>query len=316
MVRSSLLSCLAALWAVAIPLRAEPSAGSPDSAPPRQGVHLERLAALGAGGATAHYLGFRYFDRAWYQGQKLDHIRWIRDWDGDTYLNLDKGGHFMGGLFMAQTLTDGYAWTGFRPRLAALLGTLTSWAALLEIEMRDAHFDQWGFSIPDFAANTAGASVPLMYTLWPASQAVGFKFSYYPSRLYLERAERRLPPQRPHTNHLIDDYEGMAFWATLAVDRFLPARARAVWPDFLGLAVGYGATGLHGSNAKSKGREKHYKDLPDARGEVFVGLDCDPRLLPGQGRLWRYLKTQLNWIHIPAPAVRIHPGWAFYLLYM
>jgi hypothetical protein len=144
---------------------------------------------------------------------------------------------------------------------------------------------------------------------------VRFKFSYRPSSLYLDRSERRLAG-RPHTDFAIDDYEGMTFWATLAVEPFLPARARAAWPDFLGLAVGYGATGLHGSNAKSKGPEKLYRDLPDARPELFVGLDCDPRFLPGQRRAWRYLKTQLNWIRWPAPAVRLYPGWALYLLYL
>ena len=76
-----------------------------------------------------------------------------------TYVNVDKAGHFMGGLVMAEAMSETYAWCGFGTRSAAALGTLTSWAALLEIEMRDTHFDQWGFSIPDFFTNTVGASV-------------------------------------------------------------------------------------------------------------------------------------------------------------
>ena len=287
-----------------------------DASPRRAGLHLSRLAALLGGGAAVHYVGFEYFDRAWYQGQKTSSIRWIHDWSGDTYLNLDKGGHFMGGVFLSRGLSGVYRWTGFGDRSAALLGTLTSWGALLEIEMRDAYFREWGFSVPDFAANTLGAAVPLLHALVPASRAVGFKISYWPSKLYTERGQRSRDPVRPHTDYLIDDYEGMTFWMTLAVDDLLWGGAKEAWPDYLGLALGYGATGLHGSNVKSKGRFKEYKDLPDARPEIFVALDYDARYLPGHGELWSSFKTQLNWIHFPAPAVRIYPDFRFYLLFM
>ena len=128
--------------------------------PPAQ-LHLNRLALIGGSAFAFRYIGFRYIDRAWYQGQKTDRIRWLNDWGGQTYVNFDKAGHFMGGLFMSQSLNSAYAWAGFGTRSAALMGTLTSWTALLEIEMRDAYFDQWGFSIPDFVANTAGPPTEL-----------------------------------------------------------------------------------------------------------------------------------------------------------
>lgn len=280
------------------------------------GLRPARLALLGGSGLTIHYLGFKYFDRAWWQGKQQDHIRWLYDWSGDTYLNMDKGGHFMSGMFLAQTLTEAYGWGGVSPRLAALAGTLTSWGLLFEVEMRDAYFDQWGFSIPDFTANTIGATVPLIHTLWPASRALRFKFSYFPSALYLDRNQREAE-HRPFTRHIIDDYEGMTVWMAVSVDRCLRGRAEEWWPDFLGVALGYGATGLYGSNTKSKGRFKdpRYKNLPDARPELFVALDWDPRFLPGDNRIWRYFEEQLNWLHLPAPALRIYPERRFYLLF-
>jgi len=278
------------------------------------GPRWDRLAALAGGGAVIHWVGFEYFDRAWYQGQKRDSIRWMHDWSGDTYLNLDKGGHFMGGLFMASSLTEGYRWGGLGPRGSALAGTLTSWAVLLEIEMRDAYYDQWGFSIPDFAANTAGAAVPLVHALFPATEVVGFKFSYWPSSLYLEHDERAREG-RPHTEYAIDDYEGMTFWATLAVGELLESR-QTPWPPWLGLALGYGATGMHGSNVKSRGPEREYLDRPSARPEVFLALDYDLRRVPVRARWWRRFLDQANWLHLPTPAVRLRPDLRFYLLYM
>jgi hypothetical protein len=307
-----LLIALALLCVQSRDSHADPTATTEES---KDGVRPKRLVLVGGGGLAFHYLGFKYFDRAWYQGQKTDSIRWIYDWGGDTYVNLDKGGHFMGGLFMAQTLNEAYAWTGFGPRQAALLGTMTSWAALLEVEMRDAYFDQWGFSIPDFVANTLGASVPLLHTFFPRTRAVRFKFGYHPSRLYIDHRERAAA-NRPHIDHIIDDYEGMTFWATLALNDVLTGRSKEIWPDWLGLAFGYGATGLHGSNVKSRGRFKYYPDRPDARPEILIALDYDARYLPGRNPLWDYFKRQLNWLHLPSPAVRVYPDFRFYFLYM
>lgn len=286
-----------------------------DHAPAGNTVRWDRLALIGGGAATFRYLGFKYFDRAWYQGEKTDQIRWIYDWRGDTYVNLDKGGHFMGGAFMAQKLSEAYVWTGFSPRTAAALGTVTSWIAMLEIEMRDAYFDQWGFSVPDFVANSLGASLPLLHAFFPRTRAVQFKFSYHPSRLYIHR-EERAAANRPHVDHAIDDYEGMAFWASLPLRPLLQHAIKSEPPEWLRLAVGYGATGLHGSNAKSRGRFKLYSELPDARPEIFLALDYDANLLPGDGGFWGYFKDQLNWLHWPSPAVRIYPDLRFYLLYM
>jgi hypothetical protein len=279
------------------------------------GLDYSRLALIGGSAAIVRHVGYRYFDRAWYQGEKRDSIRWLNDWAGDTYVNMDKGGHFMGGLFLSRSLTTTYTWTGFSPRKAAALGMLTSWAALLEVEMRDAYFDQWGFSVPDFAANTLGASVPLLHALVPSTRVIDFKFGFWPSSLYTDNEERRLAG-RPHTDFIIDDYEGMTFWMTLAVNDVLPDRAEEVWPDFLGLALGYGASGLHGSNVKSRGRERAFKDLPDARPEILLSLDYDARYLPGKDLMWNHFKTQLNWIHFPAPAIRLYPDVRFYLLYL
>lgn len=283
-------------------------------APTTDGVRFGRLAALGAGGVVGHWAGLRYFDRAWYQGEKRDSIRWLRDWSGDTYLHMDKGGHFMGGMFMSSALGDAFGWSGFQPRTAAGLGAAASWALLFEVEMRDAYFADWGFSIPDFVANSAGVSVPLIHTLWPQTQVVGFKFSWWPSPLYLDH-DKRLAAGRPHTRYAIDDYQGMTFWLTLALEPLLPARWQPRWPDWLGLAVGYSARGMHGANVKSRGREREYSLLPSARPEVLVSLDYDARYLPTGGWVWEAFKEQLNWLRFPAPAVRVYPDVRLYLLY-
>ncbi len=280
-----------------------------------EGVRLDRLATVGAGGAVVHWAGFTYFDRAWYQGEKQESIRWLRDWSGDTYLHLDKGGHFIGGMFLSRNVGDAFRWSGLGANAAAGLGAVVSWAVLCEVEMRDAYYADWGFSIPDFLANTAGASIPLVHTLWPRTQAVGFKLSYWPSSQY-RNYDRRRAADLPSTRYAIDDYEGMTVWLTLAVEPMLPARLQSSWPDWLGFAVGFGTKGMHGANVKSRGREREYPDLPSAHPEFLLSLDYDARQLPAGGWLWEHFKQQLIWLRLPAPAVRVYPDLRFYLLYL
>lgn len=313
--RSSTLLAAAALAVAlaAVPAPAEPATDPDPEGVHREGVRFDRVALLAAGGSAAHWLGFRYFDRAWYQGQRRDSIRWLHDWSGETYVHMDKGGHFLGGMYLSHSLGEAYRWTGAGARAAALLGALTSWGLLFEVEMRDAYYDAWGFSVPDFVANSLGATVPLVHALLPATRCVAFKFSWWPSPLYRDY-DARLAAGRPRTQYAIDDYEGMTFWATLGVDEVLRGRAR--WPDGLGLAVGVGATGMHGANVKSRGPEREYPERPDARPEVFLALDYDARHLPGRGWLWDGLKAQLSWLHFPAPALRVYPTPHLYLLYL
>ena len=114
---------------------------------------------------------------------------------------------------------------------------------------------------------------------------------------------------------MIDDYQGMTFWMTLAVNELLPREAEKLWPDYLGLALGVGGRGLHGSNAKSRGPNKKYGNLPDGQNEIILALDYDARLLPSGGATWEFIKKRLIWFHFPAPAVRLYPEWGIYLFY-
>jgi len=276
-------------------------------------IHLNRVAILIGGIASNRYIGLNHVEQTWYSGEKAEKIRWRNDWKGDTYINMDKGGHLMSGLFTASTITRTSSWAGFGSRTSAILGTLISWSALFEIEMRDAYFAQWGFSIPDFTANTIGASIPLMYSLFPQSRSIRFKFGYYPSNLYLDRRERS-SRYEPFTNHVIDDYEGMSFWVSVPTENFFPKNFQSKIPRWARLAFGYGAIGLHGSNKKSRGQNKGYPDRPDARPEIFIGLDYDTTYIPGSNHIWKNIREQLNWLRLPAPALRVYPDLRFYLL--
>ena len=296
-------------------LCASAAADQADSSKTRQqGIHLKRLAYVGVAAAGVHWVGYRYFERTWWQGQNTGRFRVVYDWSGDTLLNMDQSGHFMAGILFAQTARDLYYWIGFSPRTAMLLGSLSSIAELLYIEFRDGRFDQWGFSIPDATADVLGALIPLIHAYIPASQAVRFKFSYFSSALYRDRKARQASG-RPFVPSIIDDYEGMTFWMVLNPKPLLRGQAAEVWPNWLGVAVGVGAQGLHGFNHKSRGADRGYPKLPEAQREILLSLDFDFAHFLRDCEAFRKFMPYLRLSRFPTPALRIYPTRTFYLLY-
>ena len=288
-------------------------ADQPDSSKTRQReIHLNRLIYVGVGAAGVNWAGGRYLDRNWWQGKKVP-FRFVHDWSGDTYLNLDHGGHFMWGIFFAQITRDLYHWIGFSPRTAVLLGSLSSLGEMLYIEYRDGRYEQWGFSTPDAAADVLGALIPLIHTYFPVTQAVRFKYGYFPSTLYRDRNVRRASG-RPFVPSIIDDYEGMTFWMVVNPKPLLPKDAAEIWPDWLGVAVGVGAQGLHGYGRKSRGSDRGYPDLPDAQREIYLSLDFDFGHLLGDREVLRKFTPYFRLRRFPTPALRIYPTPTFYLV--
>ena len=217
----------------------------------------------------------------------------------------------MGGIFLAQAASDLYSWTGFAPRTALLLGSFSSLAELLYIEYRDGRSDKWGFSTPDAAADALGALLPLVHYCLPATRAVRFKYGYFPSPLYRHRDPRRTTG-RPFVPSFIDDYEGMTFWVVTNPSPLLSEYGAAGWPAWLGVALGVGAQGLHGFAGNSRGPERAYPELPDARREFYLSLDFDYAHFLGKVGVLRKFTPYLRLRRFPGPALRLHPTRTFY----
>ncbi|MCY3737038.1 MAG: DUF2279 domain-containing protein [Gemmatimonadaceae bacterium] len=289
-------------------------AAQPDSSTTRQQeVDLKRLGYVGVGAAGLHWYGFRQLEKNWWQGEKVP-LRLVHDWSGDSYLNLDHASHFMWGLFLAQATGDLYRWIGFSPRTAALLGSLSSIAEMFYVEYRDGRYGHWGFSTPDATADVLGALVPLVHASVPATRVVRFKLSYFPSPLF-RYGHVRQAGGHPYVLSFMDDYEGMTFWMVMDPRPLLPGHAAGRWPDWLGVAVGVGAQGLHGYGRTSRGPDRWDPDLPDAQREIYLSLDFDFAHSLGNFEVLRRFTPYFRLVRFPTPALRIHPTPTLYLLY-
>jgi hypothetical protein len=213
-------------------------------------------------------------------------------------LSVDKLGHFYGTAVLTFVFKKSLEWCSFSEESALHWGAGASALFQTYVEIEDG-FHTWGFDRVDFATDLAGAAYPIAQYYWPYLRNFNFKFSYHASPLLNTKG---LDVGFKGQKHIIlDDYEGQTIWLSLRMNDLLPAVAQ-VWPDWLCLAFGYGA-----------------RDVGTAGGAYsvyFLALDFDvTKIIPQDTPFLRTLSESLNFIHLPAPAVRFSPGIVWYGLY-
>ena len=261
-----------------------------------EGVNTARLYIVG-GVMAAGMVGIHlYQESGWWKYNRTPfHFR-----EDLTYgRSVDKIGHFYGTGLWAFSLRKILGWANVPDRSALLLGSAGAFLFQTFVEVEDG-FSAWGFARVDFLSDLGGALWPIAQYHSDALSRIDIKMSYKPTSLLNKPSGGGFAGQK----HLVmDDYEGQTFWLALSPDDLLPHAAASVWPDFLDVAVGYGV-----------------RDVSSIAGEpysvVFIGLDYDmKKIIPQTSSFLVTLSDVLNFIHFPAPALRIHPTTVAYGLY-
>lgn len=217
--------------------------------------------------------------------------------DLDYGLWVDKIGHFYGTTVWSYSIRKTLEWANVPERASLWWGSGGALLFQTFLEVEDG-FSTWGFDRVDFAFDVLGAAWPIAQYYVPELQSFNLKLSYHPSPLLGTAGGEGFEGQK----HLVfDDYEGQTFWLSVRVHDFLPEGAKSVWPDFLCLAVGYGARDITGANPTPV---------------VFIAPDLDmTRIIPANTSFLKTLGEALNFIHMPLPAVQISPGAIWYGIY-
>jgi len=212
-------------------------------------------------------------------------------------LNVDKFGHFFGATLMEFALSKTLVWANVSEQSALYLGSAGALLFQTYVEVEDG-FSTWGFDRVDFASDLAGSLWPIARYHIPSLRYVDMKLSYHPSSLLGKPGGTGFKGQK---HLMIDDYEGQTIWFSLKVGQLLPSQIRSIWPEFLGLSLGYGVREVVGPNP--------YR-------VYFLAPDIDAtKIIPPSTPFLKTLGEALNFVHLPLPAVQFLPGTVWYGLY-
>ena len=221
-------------------------------------------------------------------------------------LNIDKLGHFMGGLEAADLFASSMSWAGMQQKKAIWYGAMFGSGLQLAIEIKDAYAPYWGFSKWDLAFGVSGSLWPVAQYYYDFLKGINFKFSYYKHSNIYEELERKRGKEM-NSYGWQDDYPNQTYWITCNINKFIK---NTHWPEWLNFAIGVGLDNtqyLNDDNTKTGGNN-----------EWYIALDYDiPKLLKKwNSPMAKKVKHFLNYIHFPAPTIRISPKLDFYPLFL
>jgi hypothetical protein len=258
------------------------------------GINYTRLAIVGGALVTTMTAIHIYQQNGWWKDNRAPfHFK-----EDLVYgLSVDKIGHFYGTDVIAYLVRKSLLWANLSDERALWYGAGGGLLFQTFTEIEDG-FSAWGFDRVDWLCNLGGA-------LWaPVRRHVPFlnnfdvKMSYHPSDLLGNPGGIGFKGQE---HIMIDDYEGQTFWLSMRFENILPSSLKSIWPDFLCIALGYGARGVA---------------TPDPHSVYYIAPDIDfTQLIPQSTWFLKTLGEALNFIHPPLPAVRLYPTTIWYGIY-
>ncbi|GAA4430765.1 DUF2279 domain-containing protein [Pontibacter saemangeumensis] len=258
--------------------------------PDTASVSKPRLIAAGATFAVGYTAVLVSLNNSWYTGERTD-FHFFND--AREWRNVDKAGHFWGAFQQSRAGIDMLRWAGVPEQKAILLGGLTGILLQTPIELFDGYQPQYGASVSDLIANTAGAAAVVGQQLaWHEIRLMP-KFSFHKTRF----AEAR--PNTLGSNfqeQLLKDYNGQTYWISADIGAFIKAESK--YPKWLNFAVGYGAEELVYNHTPANEAAGFY-----AHRQYYLSPDLNLMHFKGRSKALNTVLYILSIIKIPAPAL-------------
>lgn len=254
--------------------------------------------------------------QTWYAEYPRQPLQSFNDWP--EWSQMDKAGHAFTAYIFSRYAHAGLRWAGLnRP---AARWTAFGVANLLQgtIEVMDGYSEGWGFSWPDLGANVAGSLVfTAQDALWQ-EQRILFKVSNdlrgHPDVPVTNAAGQTsnlgyATRQRFGTNFFeryLKDYNAQTIWLSVNPKSFAP---RSRLPDWLNVAVGYGAENVYGAygNSWEQGGNR-FRYEPTRYRQWFLSPDIYFSRIPTKKRWVRLTLGILDFVKFPAPALEFSQG--------
>ena len=273
------------------------------------GTDRTRLLIASSTMLAGYSTAFVLLHRMWYKNYPHSSFHFHND--NLDWLQMDKAGHAMSSYYLSSLSYKTFLWTGMDNRKATLWGSLSGWAFISTIEVFDGFSAQWGASIGDLIANTLGAAMFTSQQLIWEEQKVKMKFSFRQSGLETYRPDL-LGSNLPE--NILKDYNGQTYWLSFNINSISNTDFT---PDWLNIALGYGAYGMLGSRSNPS----HYNGqaLPhyERTRHYYIAPDIDWSRIKTNSAFLQTTFSVLDFLKLPAPALEYSKehGFMFHFIF-
>ena len=259
---------------------------------------LNKKKLFGVTGVQAGIIAVTWIalNEAWYVDYPRQSFHVYNDNAG--WLHMDKFGHAMSSYYIGFSSMEFYRWAGVDHRKRLLVGAPMGLIYLTGIEIMDGHSEGWGFSWGDMLANTTGSVILIGQELLWKEQKMVLKVSSHLSPYANYRPDLM---GSVWYERLLKDYNGQTYWLSMNVNSLT---GWDKWPEWLNLAVGYGADGMISSNYNKKIYEN--SDSFKWQKQYYVALDLDLRKLPVKSPFLKGVFNLINFIKVPMPTIEFN----------
>lgn len=280
------------------------------------------------GFASTAYVGFSIgFYNAWYANYPQSKFHTFNDYG--EWNQMDKAGHIFSGYFQSLFCYNGARWAGLSENKSITTGIAAGTLFQTTIEVMDGFSKEWGFSVPDVAANVIGLSTFYVQQKSWGEQRITLKESSWPknypniiinSQNGIDYTTEYLRAKDLYGaswgERALKDYNVQTYWASINVKSFFP---QSNWPAWANIAVGYGAENLFGGFNNvwvSKNNISYDYSAKKRYRQFYLALDYDLRKIKTKHHFLKALLNTLNIYKFPAPAIEYsrQEGFKFHLI--
>lgn len=232
--------------------------------------------------------------------------------DCKEWYGIDKMGHATSAYWLGKIGYESLRWSGLEEKKAVWYGGTWGFIYLATVEVFDGFSAEWGASMCDMAANTAGTALFIGQQLIWKKQPIVMKVSFHTTEYARYRPDLL---GENFVQQLLKDYNGQTYWLSGNIASFLPENSR--FPRWLNVTLGYGAEGMLG--AAYNPEEYLGEPLPyyERYPQFYFSLDADLTKIRTRSETLRLLLNLVGYIKIPFPALEYnrHSGVIFHPFY-
>jgi uncharacterized protein YfiM (DUF2279 family) len=265
-----------------------------------------KLLYVGVLAGAAYGLTLYELDHLWYSQSPKSKFHFFND--NSEWNQMDKMGHLYSSFYLSTYGVDLLKWGGMSQKKAILFDNILGIALLTPIEIMDGYSSAYGASWGDEVADAAGDIFAYgQYILWN-------KMRIYPKFSYHDTHYSGLRPNVLGSNfaeRLIKDYNGQTYWFSTPFRDWTKNKTSKI-PKWLGISVGYGATGMVYANPVTNAEHDYHSYR-----KFYLSLDIFLSKIETKSKFVNTIFYLTNMIRFPLPALEYnnHQGFIFHPIY-